>query len=103
MLWFNRNKAIHDGIIPDSLKLASSIKKAAQDHAAAWLSVPTPEVQVWIPPKKAPSKSTLTRLLENTSQLKQLFAETTLAPYFKLFLRYLLPALQTMVKLKELF
>jgi hypothetical protein len=53
--------------------------------------------------KKALSKSILTQLLENTSQLKQLFAETTLAPSSKQFLRYLPSALQTMVKLKELF
>jgi hypothetical protein len=38
--------------------------------------------------KKALSKSTLTQLLENTSQLKQLFAETTLAPSSKQFHRY---------------
>ena len=56
MLWFSRNKAIHDGIIPDSLKLASSIKKAAYAHVAAWLSVPALEVQVWIPPKKGSFK-----------------------------------------------
>ena len=50
ILWLSRNKAIHDGIIPDSLKLASSIKKAAYAHVAAWLSVPALEVQVWIRP-----------------------------------------------------
>jgi hypothetical protein len=60
MLWFNRNKAIHDGIIPDSLQLASSIKKAAQAHAAAWLSTPAPEAQVWIPPQKGSFKINLT-------------------------------------------
>jgi hypothetical protein len=56
MLWFSRNKAIHDGIIPDTLKLGSSIKKATLAHAATWLSVPTPKVQVWIPPQKGSFK-----------------------------------------------
>jgi hypothetical protein len=56
MLWFNRNKAIHDLIIPDPLKLASSIKKATLAHAATWLFVLAPKVQVWIPLQKGSFK-----------------------------------------------
>ena len=44
MLCFSRNKVIHDGSIPNILKLASSIKKSALAHAAAWLSVSALEV-----------------------------------------------------------
>jgi hypothetical protein len=34
-LWFCRNKAMHDGIIPDITILALSIKKTTLAHAAA--------------------------------------------------------------------
>jgi hypothetical protein len=56
MLWFSRDKAIHYGVIPDISKLAISIKKSSLAHAAAWLSVSTKEVQVWIPPQEGTFK-----------------------------------------------
>jgi hypothetical protein len=49
-LWFCRNKAIHEGTIPDISKLALSIKKTASAHAAAWGSVAATEEQAWSPP-----------------------------------------------------
>jgi hypothetical protein len=49
-LWFCRNKAIHEGSIPDISKLALSIKKTASAHAAAWGSVAATEEQAWCPP-----------------------------------------------------
>jgi hypothetical protein len=56
MLWFSRNKAIHDGIIPDISKLALSIKKSSLAHAAAWLLVSAKEVKFWIPPQEGSFK-----------------------------------------------
>jgi hypothetical protein len=56
MLWFSRNKAIHDGIILDISKLAASIKNSSLAHAAAWLPVSAKEVQVWIPPQEGTFK-----------------------------------------------
>jgi hypothetical protein len=56
LLWFSRNKAIHDGIIPDISKLAIAIKKTSLAHAAAWLSVFAKDVQVWIPPQEGSFK-----------------------------------------------
>jgi hypothetical protein len=35
MLWFSRNKAIHDGIIADISRLSLSIKKSSLAHVAA--------------------------------------------------------------------
>ena len=51
MLWFSRNKAIHEGIIPDISKLAASIKKSSLAHVAAWSNFSIKEVQAWIPPQ----------------------------------------------------
>jgi hypothetical protein len=38
LLWFARNKAAHEGSIPDISTLASSIRRTSFDHAAAWKS-----------------------------------------------------------------
>jgi hypothetical protein len=51
MLWFSKNKVIHEGIPPDIAKLASFIKKSSLAHAAAWYSSTVKEPQVWIPPQ----------------------------------------------------
>jgi hypothetical protein len=38
-IWYARNKAVHEGSIPDFFfSLASSIRRSALDHAAAWES-----------------------------------------------------------------
>jgi hypothetical protein len=50
LLWFSRNKAYHEGVIPDINTLANSIRKTTLQHAAAWNS-PCPVVQEhWSPP-----------------------------------------------------
>jgi hypothetical protein len=50
LLWFSKNKAYHEGVIPDINSLANSIRKTTLQHAAAWLS-PSPVVQErWSPP-----------------------------------------------------
>ena len=51
MLWFSRNKAIHEGIIPDISKLVASIKKSSLAHATTWSTFLAKEVQAWIPPQ----------------------------------------------------
>jgi hypothetical protein len=51
MLWFSRNKAIHEGIIPDISKLVVSIKKSSLAHAAVWSSIFVKKDQAWIPPQ----------------------------------------------------
>ena len=56
MLWVSRNKAIHDGFIPDIPKLAIAIKKSSLAHAVTWLSISAKEVQVWIPPQEGTFK-----------------------------------------------
>ena len=50
LLWFSRNKAFHDGLIPNVLILASSIKKTALEHHNAWSSVTLPVKEIWSPP-----------------------------------------------------
>jgi hypothetical protein len=35
LLWFARNKAVHEGVIPDLSSLANSIRRTSLDHAAA--------------------------------------------------------------------
>jgi hypothetical protein len=56
LLWFSRNKAFHDGIIPNISLLASSIKKTALAHFAAWSSKASNIVEVWSPPAKGSFK-----------------------------------------------
>ncbi|XP_059451030.1 uncharacterized protein LOC132181816 [Corylus avellana] len=52
LLWFSRNKAIHEGIVPDISKLTASIKKTSLAHAAAWHSSSAKVVEVWSPPQE---------------------------------------------------
>jgi hypothetical protein len=49
-IWYARNKAVHAGSIPDISALASSIRKAALDHAAAWKSISPLIKELWSPP-----------------------------------------------------
>ncbi|GLT53027.1 hypothetical protein SLA2020_263250 [Shorea laevis] len=51
LLWFHRNKAAHEGIIPDILGVAGSIKKITLEHYAAWQSLTAPVPEKWEPPK----------------------------------------------------
>jgi hypothetical protein len=56
LLGFSRNKAVHEGIIPNIQKLAESIKKKALAHSEAWKST-HPECfgfmsESWSPPPK---------------------------------------------------
>ena len=44
LIWFARNKAAHEGTIPDISSLVSSIRKTFLDHATAWNS-PSPFVK----------------------------------------------------------
>lgn len=48
-MWFNRNKAYHDGLIPNVLVLAKSIKQIALEHYHAWSSVSLPVKEKWTP------------------------------------------------------
>ena len=50
LLWFARNKAVHEGLIPDITTLASSIRKTTLDHAAAWQSTSSLVKEFWSPP-----------------------------------------------------
>jgi hypothetical protein len=42
LLWFHRNKAARDGVIPNILVFVSSLKKLSMEHFAAWYSVSSP-------------------------------------------------------------
>jgi hypothetical protein len=50
LIWFNRNKALHDGLTPNVLVLANSIKKTALDHHNAWRASSSPVKEKWSPP-----------------------------------------------------
>jgi hypothetical protein len=50
LLWYSRNKAVHEGIIPNILQLADTIKKIALAHSAAWKPTPVPIAESWSPP-----------------------------------------------------
>jgi hypothetical protein len=50
LLWFSRNKAHHEGIIPNISILASTIRNTALVHAAAWKVSSPSEPEPWCPP-----------------------------------------------------
>jgi hypothetical protein len=54
LLWFARNKVVHEGSISDIISLASSIKRTSLDHAAAWQSS-SPLVEEFLSPPPAGS------------------------------------------------
>jgi hypothetical protein len=49
-MWFYRNKAFHDGLTFDALKVSAHINKIAFEHFQAWNSVSDAPVEKWIPP-----------------------------------------------------
>jgi hypothetical protein len=50
VLWFSRNKAVHEGVIPDINNLANSIRRTSLDHATAWKSSSSLVKVPWTPP-----------------------------------------------------
>jgi hypothetical protein len=50
LIWLARNKATHEGFIPDISILASSIRRTSLDHAAAWQSSSPLVQKFWSPP-----------------------------------------------------
>jgi hypothetical protein len=56
LLWFSRNKTVHEGSIPNILKLADTIKQTALAHSAAWKTAPKPLTESWSPPSKGAFK-----------------------------------------------
>jgi hypothetical protein len=74
LIWFARNKAVHEGFIPDISILASSIRRTSLDHAATWQST-------------SPFKRILTLLLGIISQCRLLFAGILKVKLSRLYLR----------------
>jgi hypothetical protein len=56
LLWFSRNKAIHEGVIPDINALAKSIRQTSLDHAAAWKTTSASTQEHWSPPPEGTFK-----------------------------------------------
>jgi hypothetical protein len=56
LLWFSRNKAVHEGVIPDINALAKSIRKTSLDHAAAWKTTSASTQELWSPPPEGTFK-----------------------------------------------
>lgn len=50
LLWLNRSRVVHDGVITDALVLSRSIKKVDLDHFLAWKGLSSPPIEKWSPP-----------------------------------------------------
>ncbi|XP_059429859.1 uncharacterized protein LOC132163555 [Corylus avellana] len=50
LMWFSRNRAVHDGVFPNVLVLSTTIKKISLDHFKAWKDISSPCVERWSPP-----------------------------------------------------
>jgi hypothetical protein len=68
---------VHEGIIPNILKLANTIKKTALAHLVAWKPPQEPLAESWTPPAKGSFKIFLDIAIRDHSQLKQQFARIT--------------------------
>jgi hypothetical protein len=49
-IWFARNKAHHDNIIPNALDLSATINRIVLEHHSAWASLQSPPSAVWQKP-----------------------------------------------------
>jgi hypothetical protein len=47
---------VHEGSVPNILKLADTIKQTALAHSAAWKTAPKPLTESWSPPSKGAFK-----------------------------------------------
>jgi hypothetical protein len=50
MLWFSKNQAVHKGVFPEVLKLATNIKRVSLEHFAAWSLKLHPTKEIWSKP-----------------------------------------------------
>ena len=50
IIWFSRNQAIHEGILPNALKLAENIKRVIMEHFTAWSSKQKLDKKTWSKP-----------------------------------------------------
>jgi hypothetical protein len=50
LMWFYRNQAVHNGILPEVSKLAAHINHVSLEHLAAWTSKLSPLRELWSPP-----------------------------------------------------
>jgi hypothetical protein len=68
LIWFARNKAVHEGSIPDISSLARLIRKTTLAHAAAWHSTSPTVKEIWSPPSAGSFKINFdTAIRENFS------------------------------------
>jgi hypothetical protein len=51
MLWLSRNKAIHEGVIPEITKFAEDVRRISLEHQATWNSKAQPAQKNWSPPQ----------------------------------------------------
>ena len=56
LMWFYRNQAVHNGILPEVSKLAAHINRVSLEHLAAWSSKLSPSRELWSPPPPATYK-----------------------------------------------
>jgi hypothetical protein len=52
-LWFTRNKAHHDGLIPNALIISVTINKTVMEHHSAWTTMLVKTFAVWKRPSPA--------------------------------------------------
>lgn len=97
-LWFHRNKAAHDDVIPDILVFVSSIKKLSMEHFAAWRSVSSPILEKLTHPLEGSYKINFDTAIRRSFLLKQRFAVTLIDVLLRLYLRLALYVIQFMVK-----
>jgi hypothetical protein len=49
-IWFSRNKAFHEGLIPNALSVSSTVNQVSRTHFSAWSNKTTSMKQVWKKP-----------------------------------------------------
>jgi hypothetical protein len=65
-IWFARNKAHHDAIVPNAMSLSTAINKLAKEHSAAWSHKKGPSQATWLKPEPLSYKINYDTTIRNT-------------------------------------
>jgi hypothetical protein len=49
-IWYSRNKALHEGLIPNALSISHSVNQISRTHLSAWSTSTTRMKEVWKKP-----------------------------------------------------
>jgi hypothetical protein len=94
ILWFYRNKALHEGASFNAISISNHINKISMEHFQAWHSSSTALDDTWFLLLPIGSKSILILLFVTLFQPRQRFAVMIMDTFFMQHPKLVIPALQ---------